>query len=252
MSYIVDYAKLTTQDRNPVKRWLQNLRLNHSLRGLKKTGPDFNGNVLDFGAGNGELIKRLAGRFPDAQFFCYEPTEGYRKQAAENLKSVKYVQFPGQTESLPAGSMDLVFCMEVFEHLPDAVIQTALREIDRLLKKDGAAVIGVPVEIHLAALWKGLFRITRRYGETDARLGNILRAIFGHPPRNRDIVQLESGVPYIIRHLGFDYRQLRKELAARFEIRNRFGSPFPYLPVFLNFEVYYVCHPVEKAENTTL
>jgi hypothetical protein len=56
----VDYSLLTINDPNPIKRRLQNLRLSQSLKSLINVGSNFSGNILDFGAGNAELIKRLA------------------------------------------------------------------------------------------------------------------------------------------------------------------------------------------------
>lgn len=241
MNRIVDYASLTTQDRNPIKRRLQNLRLQHSLHSLKETKPDFEGNMLDFGAGNGELFKRLAHRFPAATMYCYEPTEGYRQQAIANTGELVNVKVIGSTQQVPVESFDYIFCLEVLEHLPDVEIDKALAEFKRMIKVEGRIIIGVPIEIHLAALLKGLFRLNRRFGEDDARFGNILKAAIGKPPMNRPVEDLESGVPYIIRHIGFDYRRLRERLQSMFVIEKEYGSPIPLLPDCINFEKYFIC-----------
>ncbi len=241
----VDYAKITTQDRNPVKRLLQSNRLDDGLKVLNTIDPDFPGTILDFGAGNGELCKRIRQRLPKAQLVCYEPVDNLRKQAAEHLKEMPNVEIVATLAQYADATFDYIFCLEVFEHLPVRQTHEALSIIQRLLKKDGKLVIGVPNEIYFAALIKGIFRMRRRYGEDDARIGNVLRASLGFPPKIRKIIEFGS-VPYILRHMGFDYRAFRKTLGQYFKITQTYGSPSPVLPVFANFEVYFVCTPDKK------
>jgi predicted SAM-dependent methyltransferase len=71
--------------------------------------------------------------------------------------SVTYAESLGSVES---ESFDYVFCLEVLEHLPAKETIAAIAEIHRLLKPAGAAVIGVPHELFLPALVKGLFRVS--------------------------------------------------------------------------------------------
>jgi hypothetical protein len=108
------------------------------------------------------------------------------------------------------------------------------------LKPDGFAVIGVPHELFLPAMLKGLFRMFRRYGDFDARPGNILAAFRGRPPIQRPIAELSPGVSYHSHHLGFDYRTLERLLKEKFQLVEKWFSPFPILGAALNSEVYFV------------
>ena len=89
-------------------------------------------------------------------------------------------------------------------------------------------------------MFKGALRLKRRHGSEDAVFKNIIKAAIGRPPKNRDVVDFD-GLPYIIRHIGFDYRKFKGLINKHFNIEETFGSPFSYLPVFINLEVYFVC-----------
>ncbi len=139
------------------------------------------------------------------------------------------------------------FCLEVFEHLPPAQTIQALKDLHKYLSPDGFLTIGVPNELFLPALLKGSLRLVRRFGEVDAHPVHILKAFLGKPPKNREIVSFD-GLPYILRHMGFDYRSFAQTLRQFFQINTTFGSPWPILPLGLNFEVYFVCqHKMELS-----
>jgi hypothetical protein len=88
------------------------------------------------------------------------------------------------------------------------------------------------------ALPKGLFRMVRRAGQFDARLGPILAAALGSPPLQRETAEIAPGRFYYPHHLGFDHRRLTVEVGRRFEIVRLAGSPAAWLPVAINSEAY--------------
>jgi len=241
------YASLTIGDRNPVKRWLQARRYADALRHWNPAA-DRPVAVLDFGGGNGELLRRLAAT-PLIQATLYEPSPALLDEARRNLAGREGIALTGDLTELPNASFDCVFCLEVFEHLPEAETDRALSEIGRLLKPGGSAVIGVPVEIHLAALWKGLFRRMRRRGEYDARFSNIWAAARGRPPADRPVGIIAPGLSYHFHHLGFDYRRFERRLAERFRIDRRWFSPLPWLGRIANSEAYYLARRGHSAES---
>jgi SAM-dependent methyltransferase len=229
------YADKTFSDRNPLKRYLQQRRLRDAMalvQGLADPAV-----VVDFGAGNGEFCKYLVTRFPAAQVFCFEPHPGLLQQARENLAAHASVSFHSEFEELPIGQADLVFCLEVFEHLPTAESAQALARMVSLLGGTGHAVIGVPVEIGLPALYKGVFRMARRYGAFDARLGNVLGSSLGRPPAERPVVELMPGSYYHLHHLGFDHRSFRLHLEPHFRLIRQSTSPMPLGGTWLNAEL---------------
>jgi 2-polyprenyl-3-methyl-5-hydroxy-6-metoxy-1,4-benzoquinol methylase len=237
------YSDLTVNDRNALKRGLQRKRLAHGLSAVADLPADFGGRLLDFGCGDGELAKLLRARFPAAEIACYEPAPSFRQQAAENLAGLAGVELTADTATLSADSFDVIFCLEVLEHLPERETEALLSEVERLLSRRGRFVVGVPNELHFSALVRGLFRRLRGRRDFDTMPRNILAAVFGRPPRSRPASEIVPGSFYYRRHMGFDHRALGQVLESHFRVQRTYGSPAPWLPLGLNFEVYLVCSP---------
>jgi SAM-dependent methyltransferase len=229
------YAALTREDPNPLKRAVQGRRLVDALRLARDLQPRL---IVDYGAGDGALCRSAAEIWPSAQLFCFEPAPQLAAEARALLAGTPQATVVTDETALPSGVADLVFCTEVFEHLPALETVRALDEIGRTLRPGGRAVIGVPVEIGPPALPKGVFRALRRPGDFDAGPAGILQALFGHPPASRPANEISAGRAYFPHHLGFDHRPFARALAQRFEIEARAGSPFSALPAWLNSEVY--------------
>src|SRR5215210_7518295 len=190
----MSYSGITVHDKNPIKRYLQRRRLRDALSPLGALGERFAGRFLDFGAGNGELTKAIAQRFPRAKVFCYEPAPDLLEEARQNLSGLDNVVLVSSLEELKGLTFRYVFCLEVFEHLPSRETVRAIRAIKRLLANRGIAVVGVPNELFLPALLKGLFRMKGRYGAYDARFGNVFRAAIGRPPDKRPVREIAHGL----------------------------------------------------------
>ncbi len=225
------YADLTTNDPHHLKRWVHRRRLASALSLVEPRGT-----VLDFGGGNGELCKHLA-TTPEIKVICYEPSSQLYAEAAANLSNSN-VLLIRNLDGVPKRSVDLVYCNEVFEHLPEKESVEACLRIRQLLRPNGLAVVGVPIEIGPVALFKGLFRMTRRYGSHDAIIGHVLLATLGRPPA-RLLSVVEPGLPYFFHHLGFDHRKLATLLSKHFVIEKVVCSPFHRLGPWANSEMYF-------------
>ena len=235
------YADITTEDPNALKRWLQNRRLDDALWcATTRLGSAFAGHVLDFGGGDGALCQRFLTRFPAASAVTFDPSSTMLQQAMGGSEGSS-VEVTGSTESIESGSVDLVMCCEVFEHLPGPQIDGALSEISRLLRGSGTLVLGIPNELYLMALSKGMFRMMRRKGQYDARWDTILPAAKGHPRTDRPVLDLD-GHPFIYPHTGFDYRTTLADLRRHgFKVESTHGSPIRRGPRFVQSELYLVC-----------
>ncbi len=243
------YADITIRDRNPVKRWLQRRRFSDAVAVVMSAPPSRPSNrprILDFGAGDGELVLQIAS-VVSIEACVYEPTPSLMAEAKEKLADLDSVIFADNLDSLDSERFDYVFCLEVFEHLPEEETHRAIADIHRLLKSDGVAVIGVPHELFLPALLKGLFRISRRYGDYDANPNNIWAAVLGRPLLPRPTAEISSGFAYHFHHLGFDYRELERLLQKRFLLAKKWFSPFPILGAVLNSEAYFLLRKFQPA-----
>jgi len=175
-----------------------------------------------------------------AETWVYEPTPSLMAEARVKLAGLGQVRFVEDVRFIESESIDYIFCLEVFEHLPDKETASAIAEIHRLLKPAGIAVIGVPHELFLPALLKGLFRAFRRYGDFDATPKNVFRALIGYPPSQRPVGEVCPGLRYYFHHLGFDYRVLERVLRRRFQLQQKWFSPIPIFGGVLNSEVYFL------------
>jgi SAM-dependent methyltransferase len=234
------YADGTISDPNAIKRWLHKQRFRDALRVLRAADSTKPIKVLDFGGGDGELLRQCLQIHPLVSACLYEPTPWLRKEAQAKLSASKSIRITSELSLIEKQSFDLVFCLEVFEHLPHEATREAIASIYDLLNRNGLAVVGVPHEIFAPALLKGIFRMARRYGEYDALPRNVLMASVGRPPQNRPVAEISPGFAYHFHHLGFDYRDLEAGLATRFNIIRKWFSPVRMFGPLLNSEVYYL------------
>lgn len=237
----MSYSEITFSDRNPVKRWLQRRRLVVALQLAQQAQPPRT--IIDIGAGNGELCKMLKREYRDARIICHEPSPLLLAEARENLRHLPGIDFCADIAEIPAQAADLAFCLEVFEHLPPPETAALLDQIERILSPTGRGLIGVPVEVGLPALYKGLFRAYRRPGAYDATLGNILRAACHKPPQNRPMAQIAPGLQFHHEHMGFDFKTLQKQLQTRFRIIARGCAPIAFFGPHVSPEINYLIAP---------
>jgi hypothetical protein len=233
----MSYADLTFKDKNFVKRYLQRRRLDSAVK-LSGFGCGNPKVIVDFGGGNGELCKILSLKYPESKIICYEPTPDLLAEARENLKDFPLVETYSKVDDFRHNlQVDLLFCLEVFEHLPSSETINAINDINGLLSAHGSAIIGVPVEIFLPALYRGVFRLTRRLGSFDTKISNILRSIVGVPPKDRPAGEIAPGFEYFFTHMGFDYRSLQKTLVENFKLVKYSTSPFGLLTTLIEPEI---------------
>jgi SAM-dependent methyltransferase len=232
------YSDITINDPNPIKRFIQKRRF---VDALSLFPTHINPNViLDFGGGNGQLSLQLLNKFSDKKIICYEPVPILMKEAEDNLKGKGGIRLIDSIKKITAASVDLVYCLEVLEHLPENETQKVISDIYSILKNNGVAIFGVPNELYFAALYKGIFRIMRRYGKFDACIKNVLKCIIGRPPEERPVGEIARGLAYHFYHLGYDYRCLPSLLAGRFKILDCIPSPIRILGCYINPEIYYI------------
>lgn len=237
----MNYSELTFKDRNPVKRYLQRQRLKEVAKKLTQTfDAQSHLRILDFGCGNAELYKYLKESFPSFTYVGFDPSEKYIAEAKTNVNLTPKDKLTFEKEEILAQHYDLIFCLEVFEHLPDEIMAVELSTVQQLLSPNGILVVAVPNELYLVALIRGLFRMTRRFGAYDATPKNVLLSTLGTPPTDRHKTLNKAG-NYIWAHMGFDYRVLAKTLQRYFHVSAPFGSPFPHSPLFVNTEVNLFC-----------
>jgi ubiquinone/menaquinone biosynthesis C-methylase UbiE len=103
--------------------------------------------ILDIGCGRGELACEAAARGAHAVGIDYSEAaiELSRERLAgmdEDLRSrVRFMQTDAKDLSFPDGSFDVVFLVDVYEHLYPAEIAHTLTEVKRVLRPGGSLVV---------------------------------------------------------------------------------------------------------------
>jgi SAM-dependent methyltransferase len=110
----------------------------------------FAGRILDLGCGDGTLSSVIFRRSSSCTLVGLEP-DGTDAQAARRRDLYATVHWAsGDSIPEPDGSFDMVFSNSVLEHIPK--IEPVLREVGRVLRKDGCFVLTVPSEKFHACL----------------------------------------------------------------------------------------------------
>lgn len=151
--------------------------------------------AIEIGCGEGFSTQRLRKMLPGhATLQASEYVDALVPKAQGNNPGVEIIQESAYELHYPNNSFDVVFLLEVLEHLdyPDK----ALAEIARVLKPDGYLILGVPRE----PLWCMLNMARGKY------LGH-----FGNTPGHLNHWSKLTLVSYIEKHFG-PVRQTRSPL----------------------------------------
>jgi SAM-dependent methyltransferase len=125
------------------------------------------GQILEVGAGIGQLTAELLGRPGVAEVWCVEPEGRFAQQIRTRLPAAQVVE--GTAEAVPAGrDWDAILSVNVLEHIEEDQRELALYR--RLLSgRRGALCLFVPARPELYAPLDRDFGHFRRYARKDLR-----------------------------------------------------------------------------------
>ncbi|GAA0872741.1 class I SAM-dependent methyltransferase [Gangjinia marincola] len=134
-----DYISHTDARRTIFERLyggVKNLMLNRKIKLVNSYAP-MKANILDIGAGTGSFVASVIQKRPMWTVHGIEPNKDARILATKK----------GATLNTDSGTFkdnffDVITMWHVLEHVPD--LEKQIRELDRILKKDGVLFIAVP------------------------------------------------------------------------------------------------------------
>jgi ubiquinone/menaquinone biosynthesis C-methylase UbiE len=152
------------QTANPISRLLVNGLL-VSFKKFIRTVPEPK-SVLEVGAGEGYLTEIVAKIYGKSSIIASDISPEILKVAKQKLKPYKKARIKKEDAeklSFKSNSFDLLICCETLEHIENP--DKALKEIERVLKKNGHCLLSVPRE----PIWR-ILNIVR--GKYVTKLGN--------------------------------------------------------------------------------
>lgn len=218
----VTYDKQTYDNPNPLARFAHRRRYQHALSlALDSAGP--RATIVDYGAGWGDFLHRLAVVKPDSRLIGIESNGPLAYPELETRASM---------EEFEDESVDCLCAFEVLEHLDTAHIERFIEQARRICKLNARILISVPIMKGLALPVKEASRslLYRRF--SDHSVGELIRGTLGLEVARTDRL-LHS-------HKGFDHVALFRRFTRDFRNIRRFHSPMPRLPWWCNSQAFFV------------
>ena len=212
--------------------------------------------LLDYGCGDGTFLAMIGDEFPGSVGLEVDP--GLVRGCTERFGRPNGPTFllANGADTLPAGSLGIVVCMEVLEHCPADAVEVVLARIGRLVARDGRVIVSVPVETGLPILVKQAARaVAARRVSSDYRhrerysLPDLLRMLTaGEAVRvERPVYEttFASGIPNRYHgHKGFNWRAMRRRVAQSFRIVETRFSPVSWLGPQFASQAWFICEPL--------
>jgi SAM-dependent methyltransferase len=120
---------------------------------------------MDIGCSSGFMLRMLKEKFPKAAVLGADYICGPLEHLARTLAETPLLQFDLVKCPLPNGSLDAVVLLNVLEHIEDDT--AAMRQVARILKPGGVAVIEVPAGPALYDIYDKQLMHHRRYRMSD-------------------------------------------------------------------------------------
>ena len=101
--------------------------------------------LLDFGAGNGRYLNMFSKKIPQKNLFGAETDKSRIQQLREfGFQIIELDPMADNLYMFEDNFFDFVFSSNVLEHIPYMQYKSYLKEIHRVLQKDGSFLVGMP------------------------------------------------------------------------------------------------------------
>ena len=117
--------------------------------------------IMDIGCSSGFMLRDIRQEFPQAQVLGADYVVGPLRKLAHHHPDWPLIQFDLTTCPLPDECLDAAVLLNVFEHIGDDAL--AVRQLHRMLKRGGVAVIEVPAGPELFDVYDKQLMHFRRY-----------------------------------------------------------------------------------------
>jgi ubiquinone/menaquinone biosynthesis C-methylase UbiE len=133
----------------------------HACSELESIKKNQNLTILEIGSSSGYLLRDVKRIFPDTFLIGSDCISEPLINIAHSLSGIPLIEFDLVECPLPDNYVDVVIALNVLEHIKDD--ETALRQIYRILKPGGYAIIEVPANQKLYDFFDEQLKHFRRY-----------------------------------------------------------------------------------------
>ena len=133
----------------------------HTISQLEKHVKVKNPTIMEIGCSSGHLLEKLSKERPEASLIGADIVYTPLLKLAEKLPTIPMLRFDLLNCPLPDNYLDAVILLNVLEHIEDDV--AALKQVQRILKPGGVAIIEVPAGPHLYDFYDKELLHFRRY-----------------------------------------------------------------------------------------
>jgi SAM-dependent methyltransferase len=136
------YQSVEVPDQEYIRKIHKDVRARYTVDFLEQPGVlDKARRILDFGCGEGSLLREISARKPELETEAIEPGETFGEFAREYAACTVYPSLEA-LQAASSGNFDLIMVNHVLEHImwPNEVLAT----LGRLLSKNGHLYIDVP------------------------------------------------------------------------------------------------------------
>lgn len=211
-------------------RFATGLRLAREVAGAK---------TLDYGCGDGTFLGLLAAGDSTPRVSVgaelYPAMIEECRQRFAGHDGLRFVLVSDLDRREEQASYDVIYCMEVFEHVVNPV--PLLDQFNQLLTPNGRLVISVPIETGVPVVVKQVVRrvagwqgIGHYPGTTGYSPAEMLKSVFAGSRQHitRPIIMRDDGTTFHD-HKGFNWRVLRALVRERFDLVREDTSPVTWL-----------------------
>ncbi len=143
---------------------------NRAIAELRKHLRTAKPTVIDIGCSSGFFLRDLRKAMPEAELIGADYVQGPLRKLASRMPGIPLLQFNAVKCPLPDACVDAAVLLNVFEHIDQDV--EAMRQVCRILKPGGVAVIELPAGEHLYDVYDKHLMHFRRY-----ELGDLKRRL---------------------------------------------------------------------------
>ncbi len=133
----------------------------HTLNSVVRWMPRPDATILDIGCSSGYMIRDLHRRFPQCRMVGADAVPGPLAALAVAMPEIPLLQFDLVACPLPDSCIDIAILLNVLEHIEDDA--AAARQVYRILKPGGIAIVEVPYGPHLFDIYDRQLLHHRRY-----------------------------------------------------------------------------------------